>query len=382
MLSSFESIKKNFQIKLPEVRIDNIVFRLHYRYTTWILLAATILVSSRQYIGEHIQCISENKDKAAIPQKVMNTFCFFTASFTIEKYTNHTLLEEGIIPHLGVGPMKIGDEVKKHNYYQWVPFVLFGQALAFYLPHLIWKAQEGKRLSTFSEGLRATSFLKGSKTEERINVLKKAFLERLHVYSNWARWLIACEVLNALNVVLQVYLTDKFLSGAFFELGQACNDPRYLDIVFPKVAKCTFHKYGPSGTIQSHDALCVLALNIINEKIFIFLWFWYMILFGMSILMLFWRLAAWCLHARSYWFNRISFALDTARLDIYHGFVTTGIWSFSDWLFLSYLGKNMDVVLFRRLMRYLAENMDADFRNSKEVSDLETEYTEVFRKEK
>ena len=36
--------------------------------------------------------------------------------------------------------------------------------------------------------------------------------------------------------------------------------------VFPKVSKCTFHKYGPSGTIVNHDGLCILPINIINEK--------------------------------------------------------------------------------------------------------------------
>ena len=44
--------------------------------------------------------------------------------------------------------------------------------------------------------------------------------------------------------------------------------------VFPKVTKCSFHKYGPSGTIEIRDGLCVLPLNIINEKIYILLWFW------------------------------------------------------------------------------------------------------------
>lgn len=48
--------------------------------------------------------------------------------------------------------------------------------------------------------------------------------------------------------------------------------------VFPRITKCTFHKYGASGSIQKHDALCVLALNILNEKIYIFLWFWLIIL--------------------------------------------------------------------------------------------------------
>ncbi len=51
--------------------------------------------------------------------------------------------------------------------------------------------------------------------------------------------------------------------------------PRFL---LRRVTKCNFHKYGPSGTIEKHDAMCVLALNIINEKIYVFLWFWFIIL--------------------------------------------------------------------------------------------------------
>ena len=35
----------------------------------------------------------------------------------------------------------------------------------------------------------------------------------------------------------------------------------------PQVAKCSFQKFGPSGSLQKHDALCVLPLNIINEKV-------------------------------------------------------------------------------------------------------------------
>ena len=48
--------------------------------------------------------------------------------------------------------------------------------------------------------------------------------------------------------------------------------------IFPKMTKCIFHKYGGSGTIQRFDALCVLSMNIVNEKIYIFLWFWFIIL--------------------------------------------------------------------------------------------------------
>ena len=42
-----------------------------------------------------------------------------------------------------------------------------------------------------------------------------------------------------------------------------------LNSVFPKVAKCTFNKFGPSGTIEKFDGLCVVSLNIINEKVIV-----------------------------------------------------------------------------------------------------------------
>jgi len=50
------------------------------------------------------------------------------------------------------------------------------------------------------------------------------------------------------------------------------NRPDPMIEIFPRVTKCTFHTYGPTGTIQTHDSLCVLALNAFNEKIYIFLW--------------------------------------------------------------------------------------------------------------
>lgn len=78
-----------------------------------------------------------------------------------------------------------------------------------------------------------------------------------------------------------MFFIDTFLGGAFLTYGTEVikfsqqNQENRTDpmvIVFPRVTKCTFHKFGPSGTIQHHDALCVLALNILNEKIYIFLW--------------------------------------------------------------------------------------------------------------
>ncbi|XP_011705788.1 PREDICTED: innexin inx3-like, partial [Wasmannia auropunctata] len=84
-----------------------------------------------------------------------------------------------------------------------------------------------------------------------------------------------------------IFFVDTFLGGAFLTYGTDVlkfsnmnqddrTDP--MIAVFPRVTKCTFHKFGGSGTIQTIDALCILALNILNEKIYIFLWFWFIIL--------------------------------------------------------------------------------------------------------
>lgn len=95
------------------------------------------------------------------------------------------------------------------------------------------------------------------------------------------------KVLNFLNVIGNMFLIDIFLGGEFFSYGtkvlqfsQLDQEDRYdpMIAVFPRVTKCTFQKFGPSGTIESHDALCILALNILNEKIYILLWFWFIIL--------------------------------------------------------------------------------------------------------
>ena len=46
-------------IKLEAVCIDNNVFRLHYKATFIILVVASLLVTSKQYIGDPIDCIVE-----------------------------------------------------------------------------------------------------------------------------------------------------------------------------------------------------------------------------------------------------------------------------------------------------------------------------------
>ena len=58
-------------IKLDKICIDNNVFRLHYKATFLVLVIATLLVTSKQYIGDPIDCIVEE-----IPNEVSIQICF------------------------------------------------------------------------------------------------------------------------------------------------------------------------------------------------------------------------------------------------------------------------------------------------------------------
>ena len=48
-----------------------------------------------------------------------------------------------------------------------------------------------------------------------------------------------------------------------------------MEKVFPKVTKCIYKRFGPTASIETNDALCTVPLNILNEKIFVILWFVY-----------------------------------------------------------------------------------------------------------
>ena len=92
---------------------------------------------------------------------------------------------------------------------------------------------------------------------------------------------------------------DRFFDGAFLTFGleviafaeqdqEDRLDP--LIYVFPRMTKCTFHKFGTSGEVEKHDALCLLPLNIVNEKVYIFLWFWFILLASITGMFLLYRL--------------------------------------------------------------------------------------------
>merc|ERR1712127_785173 len=170
----------------------------------------------------------------------------------------------------------------------------------FYFPRLLWKSSEGGVLKTLLSGLTSfDSFMNKDSGREGTELVSKYFNAKHTKRGTYFLNFFICEILNFVNVVGQIFFTDMFLGYQFRNFGSDVlsvtegdmhtrNDP--LNMVFPKVTKCIFQKYGPSGSLQKHDALCVLPLNIINEKIYIFLYLWFVFLAAVSGIWLLYRL--------------------------------------------------------------------------------------------
>ena len=62
-----------------DVKTEELYFRLHYGATVTFLLAFSLIVTTRQYVGNPIDCV-HTKD---IPEDVLNTYCWIHSTYTI-----------------------------------------------------------------------------------------------------------------------------------------------------------------------------------------------------------------------------------------------------------------------------------------------------------
>ena len=127
---------------------------------------------------------------------------------------------------------------------------------------------------------------------------------------------ISGELLNFLLLFFQFFATNTFLNYKFELYGwkvvqyyrhsqQERNDPELglrnpMCTVFPTVTSCTIPNVGAAGVAQYHNGLCVLTQNIINEKIYLILWFWYAFLGPVSVLYFCYRLITLLFHGVRY----------------------------------------------------------------------------------
>ena len=155
---------------------------------------------------------------------------------------------------------------------------------------------------------------------------------------------------------------DRFFDGTFLTYGievisfaerdqEDRIDP--MVYIFPRMTKCTFHKFGPSGEIEKHDAMCILPINIVNEKIYIFLWFWMALLLVLTFLSNIFRffiivsprIRAYLMYIRYRLIKKecINIIIKQTKM--------------GDWFLLYMLGQNIDSVVFKEVVHELAKKL-------------------------
>jgi hypothetical protein len=344
--------------KINFVCIDDLVFRLHYRFTFIGLLIVSVLLTGEQLLGKPIQCIKGAGEDVKI--EIIQTYCWVEGTFTLPKALMKAIDTEVAAP--GVEQFYEKDEVLEHTYYQWVCVVLFLQSLCFYVTRMLWKGWERGKIKHLIDDLNKV-ILKADKKKEKCDKLVGQLIERRGQHNAYAFRYFICEVLNFFNVIIQMIFINWFLGGEFSKYG--INVLNYIDKdpngsedpmarVFPKLTKCTFRQYGPSGDIKRFDNLCLLPQNILNEKVYIILWFWLYLLVVASGLMVLYRLIIIAFpQSRYFLLHRLHHLVPPKYFD-----VILAKCSYGDWFLLYLLGKNLDTMHYRDVIIQLSEQLD------------------------
>ncbi|CAL1287234.1 unnamed protein product [Larinioides sclopetarius] len=354
MITLFSGLKG--LVKPRAICTDSFVFRLHSKWTVLILLCFSILLTCRQHFGEPIHCLQ--RDVARI--KALENFCWIHATFVLPHAWNATV---GVhVPHPGIDRHLPGQAKVYHGYYQWVSLVLLLQGVFFYIPRYIWKMWEKGLIKDFTQNLH-DPLLPGAECSKSYKLLVHSLHIHLGQFRAYFKRYFFCEFLIFLNVMGQMWLLDTFLGGAFSTFGikvvqwdqwdqEYRTDP--LVKAFPRMTKCQFYDFGSSGDVQRVDALCILPLNVLNEKIFICLWFWMVMLLCFTLIVLFYRLCFAGIPIVRYC------ALVTRAPQVNKGALEKlyKACHASDWFVLCLLAKNIDNKHFNSIIGKLAVAMD------------------------
>jgi len=351
--------------KVKTYTTDTFLFRLHYKITMGLFLACCLLITAIQLVTDPITC-----DVKGVSGGIFNAFCWTHATFTLPY---RQLPDGGPVLYPGVGTMDRSDEQHQeevyHGFYQWVGIALFGQSFTFYIPHFLWKSCEGRKVERLVSGI-----ISPVATEDVKNKHKAAIAEYFHCnkrrHAMYGARFFICEVLNLINVSLQVYLIDSMLGGEFTTFGlnvltfAMLDDEERVDPmvkIFPKITKCTFNNYGSSGTVQKFDGLCILPINMINDKIYITLWFWLFILLILSLLYMIWRLCTlFSPEVRIAYLKSIAPNLSLRTCQ----YLKT-VLGFGDWLILAMMSQHLDIKLFSDILQ---EIKNVSFMHKRSIS--------------
>ncbi|XP_039498287.1 innexin inx6 [Drosophila santomea] len=390
-------------LRLKTVRIYDPIFTLHSKCTIVILLTCTFLLSAKQYFGEPILCLSSEKHTEYVQSYcwTMGTyilpaenerddtsswaFAFYSSTGTAEAFnlsSLRTLVAQNeqyarlISIAEGVGPETRGVTKRMYlRYYQWVFMILLFQSLLFYFPSFLWKVWEGQRMEQLCCEVGDALILEVT-YRTRLQMLTRYFRAQFApIHCCYSIKYAFCELLNLLISILNFWLMDVVFNGFWHKYIHALAAIPVYDWnlwnlmtsrVFPKVAKCEMFVYGPSGTPNVLDILCVLPLNILNEKIFAVLYVWFLFIAMLATINILYRLLLICCPELRLQLLRTHLR-GMPKAHVREVLASAG---YGDWFVLMCVSINVNPSLFRELLEQL-------YAKQKQARSTETVFAEA-----
>ncbi|KAK0425045.1 hypothetical protein QR680_009002 [Steinernema hermaphroditum] len=266
---------------------DDVVDRLNYYYTPMLLVIFALTLSAKQYVGQPIQCWIPAQFTGAWEQYSEN-YCFVQNTY--------------FLPLTHYIPRDVQQrEDREIGYYQWVPFILGLQGILFFLPSLIWRLlnwQSGIAVKGIVQMCQDVGNMQYEKRSSSVAVVASHLIESLKIqrtlvksgvlaaflrqgkYLNLLYLVVKCAYF--LQVLVQFVILNNFLGTNYtfwgFEiLRDLANGREWQESGhFPRVTMCDF-EVRVLGNKHRHTVQCVLMINMFNEKVYLFLWWWFLV---------------------------------------------------------------------------------------------------------
>nr|CDS27458.1 innexin unc 9 [Hymenolepis microstoma] len=288
------------------VGVEDFADKFNFIFTVIVLLVATSVVTVKQYILKPISCYISTEVGGKNLLNYVENYCWVQGTIPIAYSSD--------VPETEEDWNRL--ESRKILYYQWVPFVLGLQCIMFLIPRVIWQIicynQTGTDLYHLISLANQASRSKPDKKDDLVKNLAKSVEQLLYHRNNIKKFktqpsgseekpplshqvfkyrstlaaptYLLIKILSLTNSVAQLYLMHLFLGfkinstpyGLVVVYDLIHGRDWQATLVFPRVAFCYTKLKSLGARENAITAQCALPVNMLNERIYVFLWWWIM----------------------------------------------------------------------------------------------------------
>ncbi len=145
--------------------------------------------------------------------------------------------------------------------------------------------------------------------------LSKIIVKPIRGVKNLALYYFAMKIFNLTNVIVQLVGLRLVFGADFWRYGfdymaKVMNneDPLWMSKQFPIVTICDYYVHQNLRKLHMNSSQCLLAINVLIEKFYVFIWLWLYVLLFLTIM----NIISWLLEVYSS--SKIGFILKYLRI--------------------------------------------------------------------